>query len=451
LSPSLQELHAVFERLRTAAGAGSERARVDLLAALNERLNADERDFLSGLLLGELRQGALRALVVDALAAAFAVDPEALRRAVMFAGELEAVAAAVAAHGVAGLAAFTPTVLRPIGPMLAATANDIASGFAQLDPVAVEWKLDGVRVQVHRDGASVRAFSRQLRDITHLVPGIEALVCSFAESTLILDGELVGHDAQGRPLPFQDLMSRFSTAAAPSHDLHVWFFDVLFAAGESLVDRPYRDRRTVLERIVPAAHCIASARPPDAEAARALYREALARGHEGVLLKALDSPYAAGRRGSQWLKVKPAVTLDLVILAAEWGHGRRRGVLSNIHLGARRAESPGEFAMLGKTFKGLTDDMLQAMTADLLQLAVHRDEHVVHVRPERVVEIAFDSVQRSPRYDSGLALRFARVKRFRFDRTAADAATLDEVRAIHAHRQHPGTGRHDSPAGDAQA
>jgi DNA ligase-1 len=214
--------------------------------------------------------------------------------------------------------------------------------------------------------------------------------------------------------------------------LHAWFFDVLLAGDESLVDRPYRERRALLERIVPASHIVPAHVPADAAEAQRLYDDALGHGHEGVLMKALDSVYAAGRRGSQWLKVKPATTLDLVILAAEWGHGRRRGVLSNLHLGARMPESPGRFAMLGKTFKGLTDAMLREMTEDLLGLAVQQDDFVVHVRPERVVEIAFDAVQRSPRYDSGLALRFARVKRFRPDKSAADASTLDDVRAVQA-------------------
>ena len=310
--------------------------------------------------------------------------------------------------------------------------------------VDVRWSIGGA------DRATLAIFDARGRRVRMLAAGPQSpgahlsLVRRFATETLILDGEIVAHDDEGRPVPFQDLMSRFATAAAPDRDLHVWFFDLLFAGGEPLVDRPYRERRALLELLVPESSRIASLRPADAEAARALYDEALARGHEGVLLKALDSPYAAGRRGSQWLKVKPAITLDLVILAAEWGHGRRRGLLSNLHLGARIPDSPGQFAMLGKTFKGLTDAMLREMTAALLELAVEQNEHVVHVRPERVIEIAFDTVQRSPRYDSGLALRFARVKRFRPDRTAADAATLDDVRAIHAHRQRPGAGRGDS-------
>jgi len=448
-SPALTEFDALCERLRTASGAGAERARVGLLSAFAARLDDEERAFVRGLLLGELRQGALRALVLEALAAAFTLDPAAVRRAVMFAGDLAPVAEAVARDGETALVRFVPRVLRPIEPMLAASATDVASGFAALGAPALEWKLDGVRVQVHRDGADVRVFSRQLRDVTHLVPEIEPLVRGFAAESLILDGEIVSIDAGGRPLPFQDLMSRFATETTDAGDtlrgLHVWFFDVLLADGDSLVDCPYADRRCVLERVVPDTHRIAAHRPPDADAAQRLYDDALAIGHEGVMLKALDAPYAAGRRGAQWLKVKPAVTLDLVILAAEWGHGRRRGLLSNIHLGARMPESPGRFAMLGKTFKGLTDAMLRELTDTLLALAVTQDEFVVRVRPERVVEIAFDGVQRSPRYDSGLALRFARVKRFRPDRTAADAATLDDVRALQS-RSRPDAGT-DPPGG----
>jgi DNA ligase-1 len=448
----LSEVDAVFDRLRSAGGAGAERQRVALLAALAERLSDVEREFLTGLLLGELRQGALRSLVLDALAVSHAVDPAALRRAVMFAGELSAVVEALATVGATALGRFTPRPLVPIEPMLAGTAEDVGAALTALGPAALEWKLDGVRVQVHRDGGAVRVFSRQLRDVTHLVPELEPLALAIAAPRLVLDGEVVAADAGGRPIPFQDLMSRFATAGAgdrggdrgsepsmlrthgPATDrnLHAWFFDVLLAGDESLVDRPYRERRALLERIVPASHIVPAHVPADAAEAQRLYDDALGHGHEGVLMKALDSVYAAGRRGSQWLKVKPATTLDLVILAAEWGHGRRRGVLSNLHLGARMPESPGRFAMLGKTFKGLTDAMLREMTEDLLGLAVQQDDFVVHVRPERVVEIAFDAVQRSPRYDSGLALRFARVKRFRPDKSAADASTLDDVRAVQA-------------------
>jgi DNA ligase-1 len=433
-SPSLSELDRVFERLRTAAGAGAERTRVHLLGDLAERLSPDERDFLRGLLLGELRQGAQRSLVLDALATARGVESAALRRAVMFAGELAAVAEAVGRDGAAALAHFAPRPLQPIGPMLAATAEGPESALATLGPAALEWKLDGVRIQVHRDGGIVRAFSRQLRDITHLVPEVEPLALGLPAQRFVLDGEIVATDDSGRPIPFQDLMSRFATAAATAtaadRNLHIWFFDVLLQDDAALVDEPYSVRRAALERLVPESHRITAHIPADAVAARLLYEEALRLGHEGVMLKALAAPYAAGRRGAQWLKVKPATTLDLVILAAEWGHGRRRGLLSNLHLGARVPDSPDRFVMLGKTFKGLTDTMLREMTEDLLALATERDDFVVRVRPERVVEIAFDAVQRSPRYDSGLALRFARVKRFRPDKSAADAATLDEVRAV---------------------
>jgi len=429
-SPALAELDAVFEQLQRTMGPGSGRWRAAVLAHLLTRLDANERAFVHGLVLGELRQGALRALVLEALAQACNTEIKDVQRAVMFAGSFDAVAAALARDGAAGLAAFQLEPLVPIEPMLAGTAENIERALADLVRVAIEPKLDGVRVQVHRDGDLVQVFSRQLRDVTPLVQDAVALVRSLPVQRVILDGEVVAHDAGGRPLPFQDLMSRFTReeTAAP---LYVVFFDVLLLDDEVMVDRPYTERRTALERIVPTRHRVTQTVVETVEAAQANYEAALAAGHEGAMLKALDAPYTAGRRGSQWLKMKPAVTVDLVILAAEWGHGRRQGVLSNLHLGAR---AEGGFAMLGKTFKGMTDAMLRELTADMLGLETRRDEHTVYVRPERVVEIAFDSVQRSPRYDSGFALRFARVKRFRPDKSAAEATTLAEIRTLHSRR-----------------
>jgi ATP-dependent DNA ligase I len=379
----------------------------------------------------------LRALVIEALAAALQLAPEDLRRAIMFAGDFPAVVEAVAAEGEVALRRFGPRPLVPIEPMLASVAPSAGEAVAALGAAAVEWKLDGVRIQLHRDGDVVRAYSRQLRDVSALVPEVIALGRGFSATRFILDGEVVAFDRDQRPLAFQDLMSRFSTErdttneapAALEVPLVPLFFDLLFLDEAPLVDRPYRERRSMLEQVVPEAHRVPAAVAASSEEAEHLYSEALGRGHEGVVVKSLEAPYTAGRRGAHWQKVKPAVTLDLVILAVEWGHGRRSGLLSNLHLGARVAGEPDRFVMLGKTFKGLTDEMLRSMTEDLLALETHRDGIVVFVRPERVVEIAFDAVQRSPRYDSGFALRFARVKRFRPDKRPEEAATLDEVLA----------------------
>jgi DNA ligase-1 len=433
-APSLADLDAVFEQLQRALGAGSARRRAEILARFLQRLHPDERTFVQNLVLGELRQGALRALVLEGLARAFALEAPVLQRALMFAGSFDLLVTTLARDGGAGLAAFQLEPLVPVEPMLAGTAASFEAALAVFGRAAVEWKLDGVRVQIHRDGDRVQVFSRQLRDVTPLVPEAVDLARRLAARRVILDAEVVAHDAGGRPIPFQDLMSRFSRAESDA-PVQIVCFDLLLLDDDVLVDRPYAERRAALERLVPQAGLVRQDVVEDAVAAQASYDAALAAGYEGVMLKSLDAPYTAGRRGSQWLKMKPAVTVDLVILAAEWGHGRRRGWLSNLHLGAP-ADGGTRFAMLGKTFKGLTDEMLQALTDDLLQLETHHDEHTVYVRPERVVEIAFDSVQRSPRYDSGLALRFARVKRFRPDKSAAQATTLAEIQALHAGPSH---------------
>jgi DNA ligase-1 len=438
-SPTLREVDRTFERLQRITGPGSAGKRKAALLQLLEPLAEDPRRFLTGLLLGELRQGALRALVLEALAETFAADAEALRRAVMFAGSLGEVVATLAHDGPAALQRFGPRPGVPVEPMLAAPAADVTDALESFGGrAAVEWKLDGVRIQLHRWGAEVRVFSRQLRDVTALVPDVRELAARLSVTSVILDGEVIGFDAAGRPLPFQDLMSRFSReekgmAGGPeTARLAALFFDVLELDGAALVDRPYAERRPLLIRILPADVCVPQREADSLDVAEAVYREALAAGHEGVVVKALDGVYTAGRRGAAWRKVKPAVTLDLVILAAEWGHGRRQGFLSNLHLGARDPEDSARFHMLGKTFKGLTDVLLQEMTHDLLGLETRREGHIVHVRPVRVVEIAFDAVQRSPRYDSGFALRFARVKRFRPDKSATEADTLETVRRIFA-------------------
>ncbi len=440
-SPTLVEVDHAFEALRQVSGAGATKKKQAILQRLLTPMAADERRFLGALLVGELRQGALRAVVLEAVADTFAVDANDLRRAVMFAGSLGEVLEQLASEGAAALGRFAPRAGVPVEPMLAAQAEDLESALQKLGGrVAVEWKLDGVRVQVHRRGDDVHVFTRQLRDVTALAQDAVDLARRLEVESVILDGELIGLDASGRPVPFQDLMSRFAREVKAEADrtiVHLvpMFFDVLEHDGSAWVERTYIERRQLLELLLPSQNLVAQRVVESATEAQAMYDEALAGGHEGVVLKQLDACYTAGRRGAGWCKVKPAVTLDLVILAAEWGHGRRQGFLSNLHLGARDIDDPERFHRLGKTFKGLSDQMLREMTADLLGLETRREGHVVHVRPVRVVEIAFDGVQRSPHYDSGFALRFARVKRFRPDKSAGEANTLDDVRALHASRR----------------
>jgi len=463
-SPTLAEVNGAFDALRQVTGSGAGRRRQGILERLFAPLSAGERTFIRDLILGELRQGALRAVVVEAVADAQAVEADTVRRAVMFAGSLGAVLETIAQHGPEALVHFGPRAGVPVEPMLATQAEDLETALAKFGgSAAAEWKLDGVRVQVHRQGNRVQTFSRRLRDVTALVPEAVAVGQGLRVKSVVLDGELIGLDARGRPAEFQELMARFARAkkappgpgreardAAPTVELLATaspaspgaakvpvrlvlvFFDVLEHDGEPVVERPYAERRKLLEALLPAAHRVPQRVVRDVDAARAMLEESLQAGHEGLVLKQLDAPYTAGRRGAAWCKVKPSVTLDLVILAAEWGHGRRQGWLSNLHLGARDESDPEHFFHLGKTFKGLTDQMLRELTADLLQIETRRDGHVVRVRPVRVVEVAFDEVQRSPRYDSGFALRFARVKRFRPDKSAVEANTLDDVRAIHA-------------------
>jgi ATP-dependent DNA ligase I len=431
---TLEEVDACFATLAAASGAGSTKQRQDALRGLLARADDDERELLAALLMGELRQGALRSLVIDALAEAYGMEAAVLRRAVMLAGSLGAVAEAVAREGAAAARRFEMTPLTPVSPMLAATGGDLDAILVDLGgEAAVEWKLDGVRIQVHRRDEEVRVYTRSLRDVTAGTPDLVALGRALPATSFILDGEAMAFRGDGRPEDFQDLMSAFATeggGGGQKTKMTPFFFDILYLDGESLADRPDRERRAALERLLPAERLIPRVVVRDAAAARAVLDDALARGHEGVVVKALDAPYAAGRRGGHWRKIKLAHTVDLVILAAEWGHGRRTGMLSNLHLGARDPADPTKFWMLGKTFKGLTDAMLRELTEALPPLAVRSTQHVVHVRPERVVEIAFDDIQRSTRYDSGFALRFARVKRFRPDKRAEDSTTIAEIRQL---------------------
>jgi DNA ligase-1 len=426
------DVDAACERIGAFAGPGSQAARREALAALFAAATEPEQRFLRALLTGELRQGAQEGVMVDAVARAAQVPRDAVRRALMLRGDLGAVAEVALAEGASGLAAIGLQVGRAIQPMLAAPGDDIDAALARTGPAAIEYKLDGARLQVHRSGDEVRAFTRSLDDITARVPEVVQAALALPARELVLDGEAIALRPDRRPHPFQVTASRFGTRRGDgSVPLTPLFFDLLHVDGDDLIDRPGAERAAALAELVPDASIVPRAVIADAPGAHAFLDAALAAGHEGVLVKALDAPYAAGRRGAGWLKVKPRHTLDLVVLAAEWGHGRRRGWLSNLHLGARDPAGGG-FVMLGKTFKGLTDAMLTWQTERLLALEVARDDWTVFVRPELVVEIAFDGVQTSPRYPGGVALRFARVLRHRPDKPAAEADTIDAVLAIHA-------------------
>ena len=436
--PTLEvlDVDAALSRIAGITGPGSQAARRDELDSLFARATEPEQRFLVGLLLGELRQGALAGVMVEAVARAAEIPAAQVRRAVMVAGELGPVAAAAIAEGAEGLAGFGLAVLSPIQPMLAQTADDLDDALSRIRPASVEWKLDGARLQVHRSGDEVRAFTRNLADITDRVPEIVEATRALDVDTVVLDGEAIALEPDGRPRRFQRTMSRFGSKvkvaeAREQVPLAPFFFDLLHLDGEDLIDLPARERLAALDKRLPESLRVPRIETEDVAEAQAFLADALARGHEGVMVKALDAPYEAGRRGAGWLKVKVAHTLDLVVLAAEWGHGRRQGKLSNLHLGARDPES-GAFVMLGKTFKGMTDELLAWQTERLQEIETHRDDHTVYVRPELVVEIAFDGVQTSSRYPGGVALRFARVKGYRPDKRADEADTIETVRAIHA-------------------
>ncbi len=430
----VSEVDAVLESVAGMAGAGSQADRVRAVGGLFERATEPEQQLLRGLLTGELRQGALEGVMLAAVAQAAAVPLAEVRRAAMLRGAVGPVAEAALADGAAGLAAFRLQVGRPVQPMLASTATDVEDALGRLGEAAVEWKLDGVRVQVHRSGSDVSVWTRSLDEITDRVPEVVEAALSLPVRELVLDGEAIALRPDGRPRPFQETGSRVSSrvdvaAARLSAPLSTYLFDVLHADGADVLDQPATDRAAVLQAAVPEPLRVPRVVTSDVPAAADVLATAVARGHEGVVVKALDAPYEAGRRGTGWLKVKPRHTLDLVVLAAEWGHGRRRGWLSNLHLGARAPD--GGFVMLGKTFKGLTDAMLAWQTERLQELAVTSTDWVVQVRPELVVEVAFDGVQTSPRYPGGMALRFARVLRHRPDKRPEEADTVDAVRAIH--------------------
>ena len=437
--PSLRvlDVDARLTAIGSVTGTGSQAERRRLVGELLAAATADEQRFLFGLLTGEVRQGALDALAAEGLAEATGALPADVRRAVMLAGSLQTVAEALLARGPEALEEFRLTVGRPVQPMLAQSAPSVAEAVGKLGACAVEEKLDGIRVQVHRDGDTVRIYTRTLDDITDRLPEITAAALKLGGERFVLDGEVIALDASGRPRSFQETAGRVGSrvdvaTAAAAVPVSPVFFDVLSVDGQDLLDLPFAERHAELARLVPEPRRVRRtlvSGPGEVVHAEAFLAETLRRGHEGVVLKALDASYSAGRRGASWVKVKPVHTLDLVVLAAEWGHGRRTGKLSNLHLGARNPD--GSFAMLGKTFKGMTDAMLTWQTERLKELAVEEKGYVVTVRPELVVEIAYDGLQRSTRYPAGVTLRFARVVRYREDKRPEEADTVQTLLAAH--------------------
>ncbi|MFD5270237.1 ATP-dependent DNA ligase [Streptomyces sp. NPDC058335] len=434
---TVREVDARLTALGGLSGPGSQAERARLVGELMGAATEDEQRFLIALITGEVRQGALDAVAVEGLAEATDAPPADVRRAVMLAGSLQTVAQALLTDGPPALERFRLTVGRPVLPMLAHTASSVAEAVGKLGACAVEEKLDGIRVQVHRDGDTVRVYTRTLDDITDRLPELTSAALELNGERFILDGEVIALDDSGRPRSFQETAGRVGSrvdvaTAAAAVPVSPVFFDALSVDGRDLLDLPFFERHAELAGLVPEPMRVRRtvlAGEADLQAAEDFLEETLARGHEGVVVKSLDAPYSAGRRGASWLKFKPVHTLDLVVLAAEWGHGRRTGRLSNLHLGARTAD--GGFAMLGKTFKGMTDAMLTWQTDRLQELAVEDDGWVVTVRPELVVEIAYDGLQRSTRYPAGVTLRFARVVRYREDKRAEEADTVETLLAAH--------------------
>ncbi|GAA1537659.1 DNA ligase-1 [Microbacterium ginsengiterrae] len=430
---SITDVDDALDELAGASGAGSAARRTAILTDLASRSTADEWDFLTRAMLGELRTGALGGVLLDAIARAADRPAAAVRRAAMLSGDLGETAVLALTGTAEDLEAVGLQVGRPVLPMLAATATTPTAALEITGKASVEYKLDGARIQIHRHGDEVGVYTRSLADITHRVPEIVEIVRALPAQDLILDGETLALDEDGGPRPFQETMSRFGADVARDIALRPWFFDLLHVDGRDLLDDPLETRIAELDRVA-GEWRMPGIITDDPEAAEQLSREALAAGHEGVLVKGIDSAYSAGRRGKSWVKVKPVLTYDLVVLGAEWGSGRRTGKLSNLHLGARDPEGefgePGDFVMVGKTFKGLTDALLTWQTETFPEYETHRDGYAVFLRPELVVEVAIDGVQRSPRYPGGLALRFARVKGYRPDKTAAEADTIQSLRGL---------------------
>jgi len=431
----LREVDEAFARIAGTSGGGSTRERARLLGGIFGRATLAEQDFLVRLLFGELRQGALEGVLIEAVARAAQVPATTIRRAAMMAGDLGIVARTALVDGAAALSQVIVSMFRPVQPMLADSAESLDDALTRIDRASLELKLDGARIQVHKAGDEVKVFSRTLREVTGAVPEVVEVVRALPARDVILDGEVIALRPDQTPQPFQITMQRFGRRLDVErlrHDLPLtpFFFDALYLNGDALIDEPQSRRAAVLTDVLPAPFVIPHVVSPTAEQAQAFLDDALRRGHEGAMAKALDAPYAAGRRGQAWLKIKQARTLDLVVLAVEWGSGRRRGWLSNLHLGARDPER-NAFVMLGKTFKGMTDEMLAWQTQQFLAREIGRDAYTVYVRPELVVEIAFNDVQESSQYPGGLALRFARVKRYRTDKAAAEADTFATIQDIY--------------------
>ena len=432
---TLLDVDRAFDELAIVKGRGSAQARARILTELFSRAGDSERSFIVRVLLGDVRQGALGGVMEEAVARASGIPVDRIQRAAMFAGNLDLVAVAVLSDGERGLAAFQLVLFRPVRPMLAQPAESISEALRRNDAIAFETKIDGARIQVHRAGDRVAVYSRQLHDVTPALPEVVSAIRELPIDAAIFDGEVIALDTAGVPLPFQATMRRFGRrldvdSLRRELPLSTTLFDVLHLDGEDLIDRADRLRRAALELVAPHL-AVPRVVTNDLAQAQAFYEDVLARGHEGLMAKSLDAPYAAGARGSAWLKIKAAHTLDLVVLAVERGSGRRSKWLSNIHLGARDPKSGG-FVMLGKTFKGMTDEILEWQTRTFDALAIARDDYTVYVRPEIVVEIAFNDVQQSPRYPGGFALRLARVVRYRPDKKASDADTIERVREIFA-------------------
>lgn len=432
-SLTVDDLDALLDRLAALSGSGSAGERNRILRDFTARATAREQDFIARVLLGEMRTGALEGVLTDAIARAADRPGDSVRRAAMLSGNLGETARLALTGTAEELDAVGLVVGRPVLPMLAASAPSAADALATTGEASVEYKLDGARIQVHRHGDEVRVFTRNLADITHRLPDVVEVARRLPVRDVILDGETLSLDEDGAPRPFQETMSRFGADALRETVLRPWFFDILHVDGRDLLDEPLSTRLAELERVA-GEHRVPGEVTADPEEAERVSRDAIAAGQEGVVVKAIDSPYAAGRRGSSWVKVKPVHTYDLVVLAVEWGSGRRQGLLSNIHLGARDPEGafgePGGFVMVGKTFKGLTDKLLAWQTEHFQEIEVRRTAGTVWVAPTTVVEIAIDGVQRSSRYPGGIALRFARVKRYRDDKDAGEADTIETLRGL---------------------
>ena len=426
---TIEELDRALTEVQATTGPGSAGRRKEILGELLARATEQEADFVRRLFTGELRQGALAGLMVDAVAKAAGVSGELARRALMLSGDLTRTAEIAMTEGEQGLRAVGLELFRPILPMLASTAESVADAVGGFDRASVQWKLDGIRIQIHRQGDEVRIYTRNLNDITHVLLGIVEAVRGLPVRQAVLDGEALWMGDDG-PAAFQDTVSQLDSGAPPE-GIVTFLFDLLHVDGDDLLDAPLEERAARLELIAPRLK-IPSRVTTDPDESERVLEEALAAGHEGVVVKDAASLYAAGRRGKAWRKVKPVRTYDLVVLGAEWGHGRRQGWLSNLHLGARDPRT-GEFVMVGKTFKGMTDELLGWQTKELLERETGREGIAVFVRPELVVEIALDGVQASTRYPGGVALRFARVKGYRPDKSAAEADTIDDLRTLLAH------------------